>query len=101
MGGVTVKFALMAGRIRQVALLGSIRPASGRTPKSAISTVSRLTRDGPTFGKQHHRKIAVASTGIAKGCGWRGQKIDLCPLCPRKRTCAVQLEMSALGQKRT
>src|SRR5215475_2477816 len=24
-----------------------------------------------------------------------------CPLCPRKRTCAVQLGMSALGQKRT
>jgi hypothetical protein len=24
-----------------------------------------------------------------------------CPLYPRKRTCAVQLEMSALGQKRT
>src|SRR5215475_10776810 len=25
----------------------------------------------------------------------------LCPFYPRKRTCAVQLEMSALGQKRT
>src|SRR5262249_45380816 len=24
-----------------------------------------------------------------------------CPLCPQKRTCAVQLRMSALGQKRT
>src|SRR5215831_5342263 len=24
-----------------------------------------------------------------------------CPLCSRKRTCAVQLGMSALGQKRT
>jgi hypothetical protein len=24
-----------------------------------------------------------------------------CPLYPRKRTCAVQLEMSAKGQKRT
>src|SRR5262249_27109532 len=24
-----------------------------------------------------------------------------CPLCPHKRTCAVQLRMSALGQKRT
>jgi hypothetical protein len=24
-----------------------------------------------------------------------------CPLCPRKRTYAVQLGMSALGQKRT
>jgi len=24
-----------------------------------------------------------------------------CPLCPRKRTCAVQLGMSAMGQKRT
>src|SRR5262249_43835365 len=24
-----------------------------------------------------------------------------CPLYPRKRTCAVQLEMSAIGQKRT
>ena len=24
-----------------------------------------------------------------------------CPLCPRKRTCAVQLGMSALGHKRT
>src|SRR5262249_1765310 len=33
---------------------------------SAISTVSRLTRDGQTFGKQHHRKIAVALRGIAK-----------------------------------
>jgi hypothetical protein len=25
----------------------------------------------------------------------------LCPLYPRKRTCVVQLGMSALGQKRT
>jgi hypothetical protein len=24
-----------------------------------------------------------------------------CPLCPRRRTCAVQLGMSAMGQKRT
>jgi len=60
MGGVTVKFALMVGLIRQVALLGSIWPASGRILKSAISTVSRLTRDGQTFGNHHHCKIAVA-----------------------------------------
>ena len=26
---------------------------------------------------------------------------EVCPLYPRKRTCAVPLEMSALGQKRT
>jgi len=39
MGGVTIKFALVVGLIRQVALLGSIWPAGGRTPKSAISTV--------------------------------------------------------------
>jgi len=26
---------------------------------------------------------------------------ERCPLCPRERTCAVQLGMSALGQKRT
>src|SRR5262249_7571794 len=24
-----------------------------------------------------------------------------CPLCPQKRTCALQLRMSAMGQKRT
>ena len=24
-----------------------------------------------------------------------------CPLCPQKRTCAAQLGMSAMGQKRT
>ena len=34
-------------------------PASGRTPKSAISTVSRLTRGGKTFRKQHRRQIAA------------------------------------------
>jgi len=51
---------LVVGLIRQVALLGSIWPASGRIPKSAISTVSRLTRDGQTFGNHHHCKIAVA-----------------------------------------
>jgi len=28
-------------------------------------------------------------------------KANLCPLYPRKRTCAVQLGMSALGHKRT
>jgi len=60
MGEVTIKFALVVGHIRQVALRGSIWPASGRTPKSAIPTVSPLTRDGQTFAKQHHRKIAVA-----------------------------------------
>src|SRR5262249_11425923 len=29
------------------------------------------------------------------------QRKKACPLYPRKRTCAVQLEMSAMGQKRT
>ena len=29
------------------------------------------------------------------------QRISRCPLYPQKRTCAVQLAMSALGQKRT
>jgi len=58
MAGATIKFALVVGHIRQVALLGSTWPASGRTLKSAISTVSRLTRDGQIFGKQH-RKIAT------------------------------------------
>src|SRR5262249_33034643 len=38
-------------------------PASGRTPKSAILTVSRLTRDGQIFGKQHRRRIAIALRG--------------------------------------
>jgi hypothetical protein len=28
-----------------------------------MSTVSRLTQDGQTFGKQRHRKLAVALRG--------------------------------------
>jgi len=63
MGGVTIKFAFVVGLIRQVALPGFIWLATGRTSKSAISTVSRLTRDGQTFRKHHHRKIAVAPRG--------------------------------------
>jgi hypothetical protein len=32
--------------------------------------------------------------------GRRWDNFGLCPLYPRKRTCAAQLAMSALGQKR-
>src|SRR5262249_55349088 len=58
---------------------------TGKWPTSEISmsTVSHLTRDGQTFGKQHHRKIAVALRGIAKAfAGCRGQKI-MSTLCPK------------------
>ena len=89
MGGVTIKFALVVGLIRQVALLGSIRLASGRTPKSAMSTVSRLTRDGQTLRKQHHHKIAVAVRGNSSSvCGWRGQKV-MSALPPKAEMCGA------------
>jgi hypothetical protein len=88
MGGVTIKFALVVGLIRQVALLGSIRLASGRTPKSAMSTVSRLTRDGQTFG-QHRRQIAIALRGNSSSvCGWRGQKV-MSALSPKADMCSA------------
>src|SRR5262249_57049730 len=44
--------------------------------------------------------IKTAPTvGVKPGSFWMG--FPGCPLCPRKRTCAVQLGMSAMGQKRT
>ena len=82
----------ISGRIRQVALLSL---ASGRTPKSAISTVSRLTRDGQTFGKQHHRKIAVALGGIAKAFAAGGSENHV-RFAPESGHCSIEAMLSLI-----
>src|SRR5262245_46916187 len=46
-------------------------------------------------------KLKEGSTMSALGHKRHMQRKTSCPLYPRKRTCAVQLGMSALGQKRT
>src|SRR5262245_24809473 len=46
---------------------------TGKWPNSDINYIDgkRLTRDGQTFGKQHHHKIAVALRGNSESvCGW-------------------------------
>ena len=50
------------GRPYSASRLAWLYMASGRTPRSAISTVSRLTQDGQTFGKQYRRQIAIGQS---------------------------------------
>ena len=48
-----------------------------------------------------HPHDVVTDFVVAVDIRSRGVRINQCPLCPRKRTCAVQIRMSSLGQKRT
>jgi hypothetical protein len=51
--------------------------------------------------QRSNRKAQRAARGLRRVCGYRAGRAGYVRLYPRKRTCAVQLAMSALGQKRT
>src|SRR5262249_20336780 len=68
----------------------------------------------PTDGRTHNRFDELATSHRApKGLDKASYRLELgnserqlstreqCPLCPQKRTCALQLGMSAKGHKRT
>src|SRR5262245_303803 len=53
-----------------------------------MSTVSRLTRDGQIFGKQHRRQVAIALRGHSQSvCGSRGEIMSALP--PKADMCSA------------
>jgi hypothetical protein len=91
---------------------------ANRYHKIIQEAVHRLSKDKPDFdtiireikeGRDQLVFIRYAVIGKSRSLlgrvlinrDWSAARVDRCPLYPRKRTCAVQLGMSALGQKRT
>src|SRR5262252_6757528 len=71
-----------------------------------MSFSNRMSRKTNSSWFGTHGRLDSGPTTHASECRlWvkcrHTQRTSSCPLYPRKRTCAVQLVMSALGQKRT
>ena len=86
----------MAGPLAYLAQPGTPEtPARSDCPQDNWNQASNLPIVFPA---------AVAGKILCKKCLillGQTSRVALCPLYPRKRTCAVQLAMSALGQERT
>jgi hypothetical protein len=74
---------------------------------SFLSIVIRVVHPMPIscdklYNQLRARQHSAEGIGAATQSdgGFRGANLE-CPLCPRKQTCAAQLGMSAVGQKRT
>jgi hypothetical protein len=68
-----------------------VKPALGHHERRQGSVSCR----NETIGRQEHDECPL---WVISGHVRRKRS---CPLCPRKRTCALQQLMSAMGQKRT
>src|SRR5262249_46260148 len=77
---------------RRLIALAQISIPSGRCCRFPMSALGQKQTYAPHNGMSALLPIATAKAD---------SRIKPCLLCPRKRTCAVQEAMSALGQKRT
>src|SRR5262249_15081587 len=92
--------------------IGNVRGAHAETPHAATTTPPRSAMNSrrliiaPEAKTRDSSNQLRCSEGVGL-CDVRfGSIADMlckrrCPLHPRKQTCALQLEMSVLGQKRT